>query len=225
MFFPCYNEEKNIEELVDKAKAAMAHITDDFEIILVNDGSRDRTAEVIDRLAQADPRIKGVHHVKNLGYGRAVRSGFKAATKDWVFFSDGDLQFDLTELKAFVPHTERSDGVIGYRKKRAEGFGRAGNAYLFKLFVNLVFRLGVRDINCAFKLIRNSRVRQLELISGGAMINTELLLKLKRTGLRFVELPVHHYPRRYGTPTGADIKVIFKAAVESLKLFISVRGR
>lgn len=223
VFFPCYNEEKNVEESVRKTKAVMADVTDDYEIILVNDGSRDRTAEVIDRLAKEDPRIKGVHHPQNRGYGGAVQSGFKAATKDWVFFSDGDLQFDMAELKTFIPYTEQTDGVIGYRIKRAEGFGRARNAYLFKMFVNMLFQLGVRDIDCAFKLVKNSRVKQFDLISNGAVISTELLFKLKRTGVKFVELPVHHYLRQHGTQTGANLKVILKAGVESLKLFYKTR--
>ena len=221
VFFPCYNEEKNIEENVRKTKEVLPHICNDFEIILVNDGSRDRTGELADRLAAQDSRVKAVHHAKNRGYGGAVRSGFEAAQKDWV--SDGDLQFDLNELKDFVPHTKDYDAVIGYRKKRAEGFGRARNAYLFKLFVNVLFQVGVRDIDCAFKLIRTSRIKKFKLISDGAVISTELLFRLKRDGVKFKELPVNHYLRVHGEQTGAKLKVIIKAGIESLKLFYKTR--
>jgi glycosyltransferase involved in cell wall biosynthesis len=223
VFFPCYNEEKNVEENVKKTKAVMPDICDDFEIILVNDGSRDRTGEVADRLAKEDPRVKAVHHPKNRGYGGAVKSGFAAAQKEWVFFSDGDLQFDLSELKSFVPHTSEYDAVIGYRIKRAEGFGRARNAFLFKMFVTSLFQLGVKDIDCAFKLIRTSQVKKINLTSDGAVISTELLFKLKRNGVKFKQLPVHHFLRQYGTQTGANLKVILKAGIESLKLFYRTR--
>jgi glycosyltransferase involved in cell wall biosynthesis len=223
VFFPCYNEEKNVEESVRKTKAVMSEIADDYEIILVNDGSRDKTLEVANRLAQEDPHVKVVNHEINRGYGGAVKSGFQAAAKEWVFFSDGDLQFDMNELKSFVPFTDQYDAVIGYRIKRAEGFGRARNAYLFKLFVTALFQLGVRDIDCAFKLIRTSQVKKFTLISDGAVISTELLFRLKRNGVKFKELPVHHYLRQHGTQTGAKLKVILKAGVESLKLFWRTR--
>lgn len=223
VFFPCYNEEKNVEETVRKSREVLPMIADDFEIILVNDGSRDKTAEVANRLAAQDPRVKVVHHRVNRGYGGAVRSGFEAASKEWVFFSDGDLQFDLNELKDFVPHTGQHDAVIGYRIRRAEGFSRARNAYLFKLFVNMLFQLGVRDIDCAFKLIKTSQVKKFKLVSNGAVISTELLFKLKSNGVKFKELPVHHYLRQHGEQTGAKLKVILKAGVESLKLFCQTR--
>ncbi|MEQ1877033.1 MAG: glycosyltransferase family 2 protein, partial [Bdellovibrionia bacterium] len=214
---------QNIPELHTRLVEALTALGRTFEIILVNDGSKDKTAEVIDRLAAKDKRIVPVHHPVNRGYGGAVQSGFRAAKKDWVFFSDGDLQFDMGELKDFIPHTRNHDAVIGYRIKRAEGFGRARNAYMFKMFVNSLFQLGVRDIDCAFKLVKNSRVQKFDLISNGAVISTELLFKLKRSGVKFKELPVHHYLRQHGTQTGANFKVIMKAGVESLKLFYKTR--
>lgn len=223
VFFPCYNEEKNIDELVGQVLALMPSVTKDFEIILVNDGSRDTTADIIDRLAKSDSRIKAVHHDRNYGYGRAVRSGFEAATKEWVFFSDSDLQFDLSELKTFIPHAQQYDAILGYRMKRAEGFGRARNAFLFKMFVNLLFQVNVKDIDCAFKLIKNSYMQRIRLTSSGAVISTELLYKLRKAGARRKELPVHHYLRQHGIQTGANLKVIMKAGVESLKLFYKVR--
>jgi glycosyltransferase involved in cell wall biosynthesis len=223
VFFPCYNEEKNVEANVKKTKEAVSSITDDYEIILVNDGSKDKTGEIADRLAREDKKVRVVHHPKNRGYGGAVKSGFEAVRKDWVFFSDGDLQFDLNELKAFVPHTLNHDAVIGYRIKRAEGFGRARNAWLFKMFVTSLFQLGVRDIDCAFKLIRTSEVKKFKLISDGAVISTELLFRLKRNGVKFKQLPVHHYLRQHGTQTGAKLHVILKAGIESLKLFYKTR--
>ena len=225
MFFPCYNEEKNLSALVAAAEKILPEIAEKYEVILVNDGSRDRTGAVAEELSLAKPFVRAVHHTKNRGYGGALQSGFAAAKMDWTFFSDGDLQFDLSELKNFVPFTKEHQAVIGYRIKRAEGFRRALNAKIFGLYIDMLFGIGVRDIDCAFKLVRTDEIRKLKLISNGAVISTELLYKLKRNGVVFKEIGVQHYLRQFGIQTGAKLRVIIKAGWESFKLFLKTRLR
>lgn len=211
VFFPFYNEEANI---AGQTKDALEHIpqfTGKLEIILVNDGSSDDTKKIGRQLAKKYPAVKLVSHDSNKGYGGALKSGFKAAQYDWVFFADGDRQFDLRELGKLTAKSDQADLVIGYRHNRADTFIRTLNAKLFNLLIRLLFGLKVRDIDCAFKLIKKDVLGSLELKSDGAMISSELLIKARKAGYKIVEVPVEHFPRQVGDSTGADPKVIFKA--------------
>lgn len=222
-FIPCFNEEANVEAAVTTLIKVIQHITPDYEIIIIDDGSRDRTASIARQLAKDKPQIHLVSHATNLGYGAALRSGFRAATKEWVFFTDGDLQFDVSELAKFIPYTQTYNVVIGYRTSRAEGGIRALNARLFKLFIDILFRVHVKDIDCAFKLFKTQTIKSLPLTSTGAMISAEILYRLKKKNILFKQLPVKHYPRRYGSPTGANFKVILRAVTEALRLYLSMK--
>jgi len=222
-FFPVYNEEKNVEEMVKQLKKMLPKVANAWEIVIVNDGSKDRTAAVAERLAAASPLVRVVHHTHNRGYGAALKTGFATAQYDWVFFTDGDLQFNIQQLGEFIPYTLKSNVVIGYRKSRAEGGLRAFNARVFKLFVDLLFRLHVKDIDCAFKLFKTRIVQSLELDSSGALISAEVLYKLKKKNQKFVQLPVDHLERKFGSSTGASGKVIIKAMWEFVRLYLKMK--
>lgn len=223
VFFPCFNEEKNVPLFVKQALEVLPSLAKKFEIIIVNDGSSDQTYKVAQKLAKKNPEIVIVNHEKNLGYGASLRSGFEASKYDWVFFTDGDLQFSISQLTEFIPYTQKAEVIIGYRKKRADGAMRSTNAQIYKTFVDLLFRLHVRDIDCAFKLISKNALEKVHLESKGAFISAELLYKLKKKRKKFVQLPVDHYPRRFGSPTGNSLKVILRACYESLRLYLHMK--
>ena len=219
VFFPCYNEEANVESTVEHALAVLRERDlDRFEIIVVDDGSIDETRVRADALA-AQHGVRVLHHPQNQGYGAALRTGFAAAAMPWVFFTDGDGQFDLNEIDAFLAAAETADVVIGYRRERADHFGRRVNTWLWGLAVRSLFRLRVRDIDCAFKLVsRDALDRVGPLTASGAVISTELLVGVRRARIPMAQIGVHHYPRRKGSPTGATVGVILRALRELLEL-------
>lgn len=224
IFFPCYNEEGNVERVVRAAVEAAPRFAERFEVIIVNDGSRDRTKEIADRLAVEIDEVRAVHNEPNRGYGGAVGRGLTEAEMDWIFFTDGDGQFDICELPRLIELLDRCDFAVGYRLKRADPFLRTLFAYCWGVLVRSLFGLKVRDIDCAFKLLPKSFVDAVVLKSKGALISTELLAKAKYRGLRIAEVGVNHYPRTTGKQTGADIKVILRAFRELLRLRRHIRS-
>ncbi len=223
-FFPVYNEEKNIPHFVAEALTELPKLAKKFEILIINDGSKDTSASVANALAKKYPDVvRVIHHEKNLGYGAALRSGFSAATHEWVFFTDGDQQFKLQQLEKFIPFTETHKVIIGYRVQRAEGKVRAANARLFKLFVDILFRLHVIDIDCAFKLFDTKLMQSLPLESNGAFISSEFLYRLKKKRYKFKQLPVAHQKRRFGSPSGNRLHVIIRAGLEALRLYLHMK--
>lgn len=223
IFFPFYNEEANIERVATDALHVAPTIASQFEIILVNDGSRDATGDIADRLAAEHPEIRAVHNRPNRGYGGAVRRGLDESRMDWVFFSDGDGQFDLGELPKLVELTRTCDMPVGYRIDRADPLTRKLNAFCWGTLVRALFGIKVRDIDCAFKLIPRRLLDAVTLESDGAMISTELLAKATYRGLEIAEVGVHHYPRTAGEQTGANLKVILKAFRELFALHGRIR--
>jgi len=222
-FFPAHNEAENIEALVAEALENLPTLAEEFEVIAVDDGSRDTTPQIADRLAASDPRVRVVHHETNKGYGAAVRSGLRAARYDLVAFTDGDRQFkvaDLALLLARLAQPDQPDVVVGYRLKRADPFIRTAYARAYRLALNLFYRLGVRDVDCAFKLFQRSALEGIRLESGGAFMSAELLIKLKQRGRTIAEVGVPHYPRTAGSPTGAKPSVIFRAVRDFWRLRI-----
>ncbi|NLG43044.1 MAG: glycosyltransferase family 2 protein [Phycisphaerae bacterium] len=219
--FPCYNEEANVERVTRAALAVAQKVADDYEIVIVNDGSRDRTGEIADRLAAENPHVRAVHNRPNQGYGGALARGFKEARKNWIFYTDGDGQFDLNELPTILPLLEKYDIVSCYRLNRQDSAIRKLNAWAWSTLVNILFRLRLRDIDCAFKIYPRTFIDQIELWSRGALIDTEMLAKARNLGYSIVQVGVHHYPRTAGQQTGANIKVIARAFKELFKL----RGR
>jgi glycosyltransferase involved in cell wall biosynthesis len=214
-FFPAHNEEANLEGLVIEALETLPLIADAFEIIAVNDGSKDRTREIADRLAAEHPGVvRAIHHERNRGYGGALRSGFEASRFDLLCFTDGDRQFriaDLARLTARMAEPDRPDVVAGYRIKRADPFIRIAYARTYKLANRVFFGLRVRDVDCACKLFTRASLEGVRVESGGAFFSAELLIKTRNLGRSTVEVGIPHYPRTAGSPTGARPSVIGRA--------------
>jgi len=223
VFFPCHNEEANVENTTLAALHAVQRISDDFEVIIVNDGSRDRTAEIADRLARAHPRVRAVHNHTNLGYGGALQRGFREASKEWVFYTDGDGQFDFEEIEKLLPLLDRYDIISAYRTNRRDSFIRKLNAFAWTTLVNVVFGLWLRDIDCAFKIYPRVLFDTITMKSMGALIDVEVLARAKRLGYTIGQVGVTHYPRTAGEQSGANLRVILRAFKELCKLAGDIR--
>ncbi len=215
---PAYNEAENIAPMIEMVRTKVGPMVDDLEIIVVNDGSADNTAEIVRQIAAQDSRVRLVEHPVNQGYGAAVRDSIWAATRELVFTTDSDLQFDLGELVRFFPRLQSADMVVGYRHARSDPWHRRlfGNGWSW--LVNLLFGYTARDIDCAFKLFKRQVVDTVQVQSRGAMFSAEFLVRTKRAGFKIVEEPVNHYPRRAGSQTGARPDVILRAFRELFKL-------
>lgn len=221
---PAYNEEAAIEQSVRQMASALSTLVSDFEVIVTNDGSRDGTGEILARLStEAQLRLRVVTHPTNRGYGAALASGFDAASKDLIFLTDGDRQFDVSEISRFVPAMDgQTDLVIGWRRKRADPPMRLLNAFGWKLLVNGLFGYTARDVDCAFKLFRREVWNGVHVQAHGATFSAELLVKSRRLGFRVRELPVEHFPRTSGSATGARPAVIARAFRELFALWWNV---
>ena len=221
-FFPAHNEEANIEGLVAEALDSLPGIAETFEVIAVNDGSRDRTQALADELTAANPGVvRAVHHPTNLGYGAALRSGFAASRYELVAFTDGDRQFrveDLGRVTARLDAGDQPDVVAGFRIKRADPIIRTIYAKSYRLANRIFFGLTVTDVDCACKLFRREVLDGVRVESGGAFFSAELLIKLRARGATVVEVGVPHYPRTAGSPTGAKPSVIFRAVRDFWRL-------
>jgi glycosyltransferase involved in cell wall biosynthesis len=214
-FFPAHNEEANLEGPVAEALATLPSLAETFEIIIVNDGSRDATGRIADELTAANPgTVRAVHHPTNLGYGAALRSGFRAAAYEHVAFTDGDRQFHVADVGRLIDRmaeSDRPDVVVGYRIKRADPIVRTIYARCYRLANRIFFGLKVRDVDCACKVFRREALDGIGVESGGAFFSAELLIKLRAAGRTLAEVGVPHYPRTAGSPTGAKPSVIFRA--------------
>jgi glycosyltransferase involved in cell wall biosynthesis len=219
LVLPAYNEAENIEPLVAEAVPALEASADDYEIIVVDDGSADGTAEVTRRVMETYPAVRLVQHELNKGFGAAVFSGFTSATKDWIFYTDADRQFVLSELERFVPYMDQADLIAGYRAPRRDPFLRVFYGKGWSALCTLMFGYTVRDVDCGFKLFRREIIEELapQIESRGATFSIEWLVRAKRAGYRFVELPVSHRPRVAGSQTGANINVITRAFRELIR--------
>lgn len=209
-FCPAYNDEKNLPILIPKVIKLLKKIASKFEIVIIEDGSPDETGKVADQLAHKNPKIiRVVHHKKNLGYGAALRRGFKEANKyDFVFFTDGDNQFDVNELEKFVPFFSSFDAVVGYRTNRALNFMRIVQTFIFNYLIRILFGVKVKDINCSMKVIKKSVLNKLDLKSNSSFIEAEFFIKLKREKAKVKELGVSHYPRTHGVASGGKPVVV-----------------
>ncbi len=223
VIFPAFNEEANIKRTVESARAVLPKIAEQWEIIVVDDGSKDTTRDICDELIELYPEVRAIHHPQNRGYGAALKSGILAAQSGLIFFTDSDGQFDLLELESLIRWSEDYDIVLGYRGKRQDPPHRLLNAFGWNLLVRLVLGVKVRDIDCAFKLFRREVFDRIQIRSVGAMVNTEILAQATSFGMRMREIRVSHYPRQYGTPSGANLRVIVKAFRELGRLWRQLR--
>jgi len=213
---PAYNEEANIGEMIEDSIAVVSKITDDYEVIAVDDGSKDDTASVIQSKSEQYPHARLVQHEVNLGYGAAVYDGFDAATKDLIFFTDGDRQFVLEEINKLLPMIENADMVVGYRAPRKDPWHRVLYGKGWSMLITILFGYTARDIDCAFKLFKREIITNIgdQIESRGATFSAEWLVRTKRAGYKIVEVPVTHLPRVAGSQTGARLDVVTRAFKE-----------
>ncbi len=221
VILPAYNEEAAIAGTVQSVVDTLSQWVPDFEVIVVNDGSKDSTPAIVEAIVAANPHVRLISHPVNQGYGATLVTGFEAVTKDLAFFMDSDGQFDIHDLERFFSFIDEYDAVLGYRINRQDTWMRKLNAWGWKMLVRMVFGLRVRDVDCAFKLYRAEFFRTHRLETHGAMINTEILYKFTRAGYTYTQLGVRHLPRKGGRATGAKPAVILRAfrelAVYALK--------
>lgn len=223
VFFPAYNDEGSIVMQVEKALSLLSHYTDDYEVIVVNDGSTDGTAAVLDNLARHEPHLRVIHHPQNRGYGGALRTGFLHAKKDLVFYTDGDGQYDVCELATLLPLLDDEvDIVNGYKLKRADNQQRIILGEAYKLLARILFGLPIRDVDCDFRLLRRDAIQRIDLVSTSGSICTEMVYKLHAAGYRFTETPVHHYPRLHGRSQFFTLRRVARTALDFFALWLSL---
>lgn len=223
LFFPTYNEEANAKDTILKAVSVLEKNVKNWEILVINDGSTDRTLEIVNWLSNIDARIRVISHDKNRGYGAAFKSGLYNAKYDWVTFTDVDGQFDFSEITNFFEKQRETnaDLVIGYYKKRRVSKFKIITSRMWELVVFLLFGLHVKDIDCGFKLISKKVIEKIPKLESerGAFISSEFLIKARKAGFKIVEIPVTHYPRVAGKGTGRDLMVIIKSFVDLFRLW------
>jgi glycosyltransferase involved in cell wall biosynthesis len=227
VFFPAYNDSGTIASLVISARQAARELTSNFEVIIVNDGSADATAQIADELARTYPEVRVVHHERNRGYGGALRSGFEASTRDLIFYTDGDAQYDPAEMTVlWRAFNDNVDLVNGYKISRSDPLHRMIIGRIYHHTVKLLFGLKVRDIDCDFRLMRRRMFEVVQLEKNSGVICLEMMKKFKDAGFRVAEVPVHHYHRAHGKSQFFNFPRIARTGVDVLKLWwaLVVRG-
>lgn len=226
IFFPFWNEEKSIEEVTRRALLVAENVAEKWEIILVDDGSSDKTLEKAKDLARKHRNVRVITHSPNRGYGAALKEGLVNAKYKLVVFTDGDLQFDFSEVSRMLEKIKGADMVIGYREKRRDNFARHILMKMLKAWDYLFFRINFKDIDCGFKLFKKSAIEQiLPLRSEGAMITTEILVKASRKKLKIEQVVVSHLPRKEGNQSGGNLPVVIRAVLESFILWWDIRNK
>lgn len=223
-FFPAYNDGGTIASMVLSAILVLGKLTDDYEVIVVNDGSRDYTSEILDELERRYDRVRVIHHEKNKGYGGALRTGFSQASKEFVFYTDGDAQYDVRDLAGLWKEMNDSiDMVQGYKIGRSDPLHRVIIGRLYHLMTNLAFSIHLKDVDCDFRLIRRSVFDKVHLESDSGVICVEMMTKIRHAGFRISEVPVHHYHRAYGKSQFFNFRRIARVGIDLLKLWWQLR--
>jgi len=223
VFFPAYNDSGTIASMVIRAVAAASELTPDYEVIVVNDGSADATAEIADELARTYSHVRVIHHAKNRGYGGALQTGIRSATKELIFYTDGDAQYDPAELKVLWENMgPDTDLVNGYKISRADPFHRIVIGRLYHHIVSILFGLTLRDVDCDFRLMRRSIFNRVDLRQASGVICLEMMKKIQDAGFRVVEVPVHHYHRAFGKSQFFNFPRILKTGIGVAKLWVEL---
>src|SRR5437762_11633013 len=223
VFFPAYNDSGTIASMVIRAVQAAAELTPDYEVIVVNDGSADATPTIVDELARTYPHVRVVHHPKNRGYGGALQTGFRSATKEFIFYTDGDAQYDPAELDVLWAKMSRdADLVNGYKMSRSDPLHRIIIGRVYHHLVSLMFGLTVRDVDCDFRLMRRTIFERINLEKTSGVICLEMMKKIQDAGFRIAEVPVHHYHRAFGKSQFFNFPRILKTAVDVMRLWFTL---
>ncbi len=226
VFFPAFNDKETIGGIVENAVRILQTLTNDYEVLVINDGSRDGTAAVLDDLARQIDCLRIIHHAENKGYGAAIRTGLTLASKDLIFYTDGDGQYDIREFNALLARlTVGVDVVNGYKISRRDNYGRRVLGAIYNRVAHLLFKLPVRDVDCDFRLIRRHALRQVELTSSSGVICVELVHKLYAAGSVFEEMPVHHYPRAQGRSQFFTVRRVSSTVVDLSALWFDLVAR
>jgi glycosyltransferase involved in cell wall biosynthesis len=223
VFFPAYNDSGTIASMVIRAVQTASALTPDYEVIVVNDGSSDATPAIIDELARTYPHVRAVHHPRNRGYGGALQTGFRSATKDLIFYTDGDAQYDPSELAVLWERLSAdADMVNGYKISRSDPLHRIVIGRLYHHIVKTLFGLTVRDVDCDFRLMRRSIFERINLEKTSGVICLEMMKKITDAGFRIAEVPVHHYHRAFGKSQFFNFRRIAKTAVDVMRLWFAL---
>jgi glycosyltransferase involved in cell wall biosynthesis len=223
VFFPAYNDSGTIASMVIRAVRAAATLTPDYEVIVVDDGSSDATPEIVDELARTYPAVRVVHHATNRGYGGALQTGFRSATKELIFYTDGDAQYDPAELTALWDKMgPDADLVNGYKISRSDPFHRIVIGRVYHHIVSIMFGLKVRDVDCDFRLMRRAIFERIDLEKTSGVICLEMMKKIQDAGFRIVEVPVHHYHRAFGKSQFFNFRRIAKTGIDVLRLWFTL---
>lgn len=218
VFFPAYNEEENIAISIKRAVSTVSKITSDYEIIVVNDGSTDKTAAIVKKFCKKNPKIRLIQHPEKRGYGLALKTGFESSKKDLIFYTDSDLQFDIREISRLLPYINEYDLVVGYRIKRHDPFMRLVAAFVFRLMARLLLKIKVRDPDCAFKLCRKKVINAVKPFKSVRSGDVELLAKAIKRGFRIKEVGIHHLPRHRGKSEAATFLNLVKPKIVYLTI-------
>jgi len=225
LFFPAYNEEGNVERTVEKAIPVLKQVAQKYEIIIIDDGSKDKTGLIAESLAKKHSFIRVIHHSPNQGYGGALKEGFYSAKYDWIVFTDIDGQFDFSEVEKLIGLTSQAEVIATYRLGRSDSFKRKFFGWGWTVLANIFLGINIRDVDSGFRMVRKSvidKIPKLQSMRGG-MINPELFARARKAGFKIAEVGVHHYPRREGKQSGAELKVIFKSFVDLGKLWWQIK--
>lgn len=223
IFFPCYNEAENVGTMIEQAVKVGEEYGADYEVVVVDDGSRDESGSIIKQWTAKNPRVRLVQHETNKGYGAALRSGLASVTKDLVFLTDGDNQFHLADIEKLFSKIDSCDVVVGFRIARQDKAYRRLNGFLWTRFSKLIFGLPVKDVDCAFKLFRRKALAGLELKSDHLLIHAEILAKLKKRGAKVEQIGIPHYPRTAGKASATSPGKLLKSFSELLRLYWQIR--
>jgi glycosyltransferase involved in cell wall biosynthesis len=223
VFFPAYNDSGTIASMVIRAVQAASELTSDYEVVVVNDGSIDATADILDELARTYPNVRVVHHHQNTGYGGALQTGFRTASKELIFYTDGDAQYDPAELAVLWPAMQPDvDLVNGYKISRSDPLHRIVIGRVYHHTVRLLFGLKVRDVDCDFRLIRRAVFDRVDLEKTSGVICLEMMKKIQDAGFRIVEVPVHHYHRAFGKSQFFNFRRIFRTGIDVMRLWVAL---